>query len=219
MSTWGNATKKAGSFGVKGFLYGALAGAVAGVLVFLIAASITYGIGAGELVAQQIAATGWEGVVQMGSTAMETTAKTFSLGTFAKVAAWGAGVGSALGSACGILCGGVYGAVTDEQNPAPNLVAKIAHKITDKSPALANAITKDVMLHTPPTTDVSLTPGSANSQDQTNTAPVINNAPLLTATTPSQGTTTAYRDKFTPNTKDKLLTKSLETEVASSAHR
>lgn len=126
---WDNAKKKAMEFAATGFVVGAVLGAglalgLVGILIGLTAGISPAGAATASAFAEE-ALSSWLPLTLIGGT--------------------GAALGAAAGSLLGYIGGSAYGSLTDVENPGSFTVSAAAHKITEKAPALANAITANVI--------------------------------------------------------------------------
>lgn len=140
MSTWTNTKKKASSFAMKGLVYGAVAGAVLGVGMLLVGGAGLYL--AGMLTTMQIGSVA--GAAEAAVAGVQGGAALLTGEGMAICAAGGALVGSLLGAAGGVAAGSLYGAAMDKDSPLPHTMEKLARKISDKTPGLAQAIARNV---------------------------------------------------------------------------
>lgn len=149
MSMWNNVKKHGKSFALKGFVYGAIAGALIVGATCLMGASVLYAlseIGASGVLEAMGGAAGVtaEGAAGASGGIMLGGAKILSASFLAPMMGFGAAVGSFLGAAGGAAAGSAYGAVTDEGNPLPKVVEVAANKIVNKSPQLAKVVATKV---------------------------------------------------------------------------
>lgn len=187
MSVLGNMVKKATSFGTKGFIIGALAGAVIGLCALIVVTAAFSGAPIVGTLAAQATEKGVLGMLGSGAALVKEGFSMLEFSHYAIAAAFGAAGGSVLGATAGIATGAVYGAATDTSNPLPNLMEKAAHNITEKTPALANAITSKVLMKETSQTSVAPVAESAPSP--------VSHAPEL-ASAQTQSPPVSFRDRY-----------------------
>lgn len=146
MSMWQNAAKHAKSFGIKGFLYGAVIGAVVGVAALLMVAGAVSTLGALGIVSSTIAGGGALEMAGAGAQILANGLAAIDLPLVAAIGGGGAVAGSVIGAVGCATAGGIYGAAVDETNPLPRVLDATANKIISKTPELAKAIAHKVSL-------------------------------------------------------------------------